>query len=210
MSSKSVLILLSHGTEEIEFATVYDVCVRAGLSPKSVFVGSSSQSAEDPHGVSSSTPEAPYAATLSRGLKVLPDLKLPDLAGGKKAFEFDAVVIPGGAEGAKTISENGDVQSLIAKYYADGKVVAAICAGVLAVKTSGIAKDSKLTSHPSVKDELSKDYRYSEDRIVISDNLITSRGPGTSLLFALSLVEKLLGPEKREEISGPMILSDKL
>lgn len=189
MSSKSVLILLSHGTEEIEFATVYDVCVRAGLSPQSVFVGSSSQSAEDPHGVSSSTPEAPYAATLSRGLKVLPDLKLPDLAGGKKAFEFDAVVIPGGAEGAKTISEHGDVQSLIAKYYADGKVVAAICAGVLAVKTSGIAKDSKLTSHPSVKDELSKGEHEERRRRTINRAVRTDGAFTTpSLSYRLSLL----------------------
>lgn len=54
------------------------------------------------------------------------------------------------------------------------------------------------------------DYRYSEDRVVVADNLITSRGPGTSFLFALTIVEKLLGQAKRDEIAGPMVLSDKL
>lgn len=71
-------------------------------------------------------------------------------------MEYDAVVVPGGGPGAKTISESQDVQKLLAKYYADGKVVATICAGTLAVKTSGIAKDSEVTSHPSVKEELDK------------------------------------------------------
>lgn len=57
---------------------------------------------------------------------------------------------------------------------------------------------------------LRPDYKYSEDRVVVSDKLITSRGPGTALLFALTIVEQLMGKEKRDEVAGPMVLSDKL
>ncbi|CAO1627644.1 unnamed protein product [Parajaminaea phylloscopi] len=196
--SKSVLIFLAHGTEELEFVATYDVLVRAGAKVTSVFVGSSSQQPSDPHGAE--------AAECTRGVRIVPDARLTDLAGGK-ALEYDAVVVPGGGPGSKTIAGNPDVQALLAKYYADGKVVAAICAGSLAIKESGIAQDSEITSHPSVKDELSKDYRYSEERVVVSDNLITSRGPGTAILFALTLVEKLFGKEKRDEVAEPMIVS---
>lgn len=146
-SAKCVLIFLAHGTEETEFVAVYDILVRAGAKVTSAFVGSSSQSTTDPHGAE--------AAECTRGVRIVPDLSLTDLAGGK-ALEYDAVVVPGGGPGSKTIAGNEDVQQLLAKYYADGKVVAAICAGSLAVKASGIAKDSEITSHPSVKDELSK------------------------------------------------------
>lgn len=146
--TKSALILIAHGTEELEFVATYDILVRGGIKTHSVFVGSSAQSTEAPHSHSEH-------AECSRGVKIIPDLRLPDLEKGK-ALEYDAIIIPGGAPGAKTISENSDVQALIAKFYADGKVVAAICAGSLAIKSSGIAKDTALTSHPSVKGELEK------------------------------------------------------
>jgi protein DJ-1 len=59
----------------------------------------------------------------------LPDLRLPDLAGGKALEEYDAIVVPGGNKGAEIISSNEDVTKLIAAFYAKGKVVACICAG---------------------------------------------------------------------------------
>lgn len=38
-------------------------------------------------------------------------------------------------------------------------------------------------------------YSYSENRVVVDDNVITSRGPGTTFLFALTIVEQLLNVE---------------
>lgn len=120
--------------------------------------------------------------------------------------EYDAIVVPGGAKGAEIISSNDDVVKLLSAFYGKGKIVACVCAGSLAAKAAGIGMDNAITSHPSVKSELEKDYRYQEDRVVIANNLITSRGPGTSFEFALALVEALVGKEKRDEIAGPMIL----
>lgn len=51
---------------------------------------------------------------------------------------------------------------------------------------------------------------YSEDRVVVDGKIITSRGPGTALLFSLTIVEALLGKVKREEIAGPMIVASSL
>lgn len=98
----SALILIAEGTEESEYTITYDVLVRAGVTVQSALVGSSSTSVD---------PEAPHSAeyvTCSRGVKIVPDLRLPDLAGGK-ALEYDAIVVPGGAKGAETISNNEDV-----------------------------------------------------------------------------------------------------
>lgn len=81
-----------------------------------------------------------------------------------------------------------------------------ICAGPLVAKAAKINFGKALTSHPSVKGEFS-DYDYKEERVVVSDNLITSRGPGTSFLFALTLVEHIVGKEKRDEIEPPMVLA---
>jgi protein DJ-1 len=177
--------------------------VRGGLKVQSAYVGSSAHTGEeDPHGT-------PFV-TCSRGVKIVPDLRLPDLAGGKALEEYDAIVVPGGAKGAEIISANEDVTKLLAAFYGKGKIVACICAGTLAAKAAGIGQDSAITSHPSVKAQLEKDYNYKEDRVVISENLITSRGPGTAFGFALAIVEALVGVEKRKEIEEPMILPSTL
>lgn len=119
----SALILIAEGTEEMEFTITYDILVRGGLEVKSAFVGSSVTGGEqNPHG------QADESVTCSRGVKIVPDLRLPDLAGGK-ALEFDAIVVPGGNKGAETISKNEDVTKLLGAFYAKGKIVACICAG---------------------------------------------------------------------------------
>lgn len=195
----SALLLIAEGTEESEYTIVYDVLVRGSVSVSSALVGSSSTSA-DP-----ANPHSAAYVTCSRGVKIVPDLRLPDLEGGK-ALEYDALIIPGGAKGAETISKNEDVTKLIAAMYGKGKIVGAICAGSLAIKQAGVGKDAAITSHPSVKAELDKEYTYKEDRTVVADNLVTSRGPGTAFEFALTLVEQLVGKDKRDEIEGPLIL----
>ena len=43
-------------------------------------------------------------------------------------------------------------------------------------------------------------------RVVVDGNLLTSKGPGTALEFALALVALLFGPRKAEEVAGPMVL----
>jgi protein DJ-1 len=45
---------------------------------------------------------------------------------------------------------------------------------------------------------------------VVDQNIITSRGPGTAILFALTIVEELCGEEKRDEVAGPMIVAETL
>lgn len=67
---------------------------------------------------------------------------------------FDLVVVPGGAEGAKTISQDGRVQNILQYHHQHGRYVGMICAGSLAAKAAKIALGSPLTSHPSVKAEL--------------------------------------------------------
>ncbi|KAK4047530.1 hypothetical protein OIV83_005317 [Microbotryomycetes sp. JL201] len=191
---KRVLILMADGSEEMETVIAYDIFVRASLTPTLVSVSpqfSPSQS-------------LPYV-TLSRGAKMIADTQFETLKPEHKD-DFDAVIIPGGAKGAERLSKDKGVQQLIRQFYDQGKLVGMICAGSLAAKTSGIAEGEKITSHPSVKAELEKHYRYSEERVVVSRNLVTSRGPGTAMEWALQIVAMLAGEAKRAEVAGPMIL----
>lgn len=72
---------------------------------------------------------------------------------------------------------------------------------------------AEVTSHPSVREDVEgKGWRYSEDRVVVDDGekIITSRGPGTALGWALRIVEVLAGRGKREEVGGAMVLAETL
>ena len=47
-----------------------------------------------------------------------------------------------------------------------------------------------------------------EQRVVVDGNLITSRGPGTALEFALAIVEQLYGSAKAKEVAEPMVVAN--
>ncbi|OMJ25729.1 Glutathione-independent glyoxalase DJ-1 [Smittium culicis] len=154
------IIFITDGTEEIEATVTIDVLRRAGIEV--LVCGVSEQ-------------RLPYY-TCSRLLKIVPDVVLDfDLI---NFDNFNAVIIPGGAEGAKTLSENDQVQRILADFYAQGKVVATICAGCLAIKTAKLhnKKGIKLmiTGHPSVRNALKDDFDFLSDRVVTDNHLITA------------------------------------
>ncbi|KAF2257223.1 DJ-1 [Trematosphaeria pertusa] len=193
------LILVADGSEEIEFVTPYDVLTRAGFDVKSAGVQLKNEG----------------YAHLSRNIRLLPDfptlLSLPH----QTAHEtHDILILPGGAPGARTFCATPAVLEMIVAFKNAGKHVAAICAGttalVAAQKKFGGDKGT-VTSHPSVRKECEAEgWAYSEERCVVDGRVVTSRGPGTAMLFALTIVELLCGKEKRDEVAGPMIVAETL
>jgi len=194
MTTKRALVLLADGTEEMEFVISVDVLRRAEISVTSAGVG---------------LKNGTYAEC-SRGVKILPDVEAEHIGISWDQDDFDAIIIPGGAGGAKILSENGLVQKLVSSFYEKQKIVAFICAGTLVAKAAGVPEGHKVTSHPSVKGQLQDVYRYSDDRVVVDQNVITSRGPGTAFLFALTIVEQLVGKQAVDKISPPLMLPREL
>ncbi|KAJ7615983.1 class I glutamine amidotransferase-like protein [Roridomyces roridus] len=190
----SAAILLADGTEEMEFTITYDTLVRAGVACNSAYV-------LDP----TDTGTLRNYATCSRGVRIMYDAVFQAEQFGP--YAYDALIIPGGAKGADTMSKNPAVQSLVRQFLKEDKIVGMICAGSLTALTSKLDRQP-LTSHPSVKAQLENDFVYSEDPVVVSNKLITSRGPGTTFLFALQLVESLCGVAKKEEVRAPMVFPD--
>ncbi|GAA5858460.1 hypothetical protein JCM8547_007316 [Rhodosporidiobolus lusitaniae] len=191
---KRVLILVADGSEEIEVFTAQDVFVRASLSP---CLASVSPQFSPSHSLSH--------ITLSRGAKILADTTFETVKEEHKN-DFDAVYVPGGAKGAERLAKDPDVQQLLWTFHEAGKLVACICAGSLAAKSAGIGLGGRITSHPSVKGDLEKHYDYSEERVCVDGNLVSSRGPGTALEHTLKVVEILLGKAKRDEVAEPMLV----
>ena len=67
-----------------------------------------------------------------------------------------------------------------------------------------MVQGKKATAFPAMCNKLS-DQSFIDSRVVVDGNLITSRGPGTSMEFALGMVEKFFGHPKALELAKVML-----
>ncbi|KAG4071648.1 hypothetical protein HA402_011802 [Bradysia odoriphaga] len=184
--SKKILAVISAGSEEMEFTITVDILRRAGVN---VTVG----------GLEGSDP-----VTCSRQVIIVPDKALSDVSTGS----FDGIFLPGGLGGAKNMCESKPLGELLKKLESEGKVIAAICAAPTALLAHSIGLGKSITSYPSLKDQLAGSYKYVDDQVVVQDGqLLTSRGPGTTMVFGLKLAEILVGMEKSQEVAKGMLLN---
>lgn len=184
--SKTALVILAPGSEEMEFVIAADVLRRAGV--KVTVAGLA--------GVD--------AVKCSRDVCIVPDTSLDIAKGGL----YDAIVLPGGLGGSQAMCESAELGALLKEQEAAGRIVAAICAAPTALLAHGIFSGKNLTSYPLVKNQLVDTYKYVDDQKVVQDgNLITSRGPGTAFDFGLKLAEVLAGADKAKEVAKGMLLA---
>ncbi|KAF2689506.1 DJ-1 [Lentithecium fluviatile CBS 122367] len=193
------LILVADGSEEIEFVTPYDVLTRAGFEVVSAGVQLENET----------------YAHMTRNIRIVPDRpSLLSLGHQTAHTNYDILILPGGGPGAKTFCSSQPVLEMIHNFRKEGKHVASICAATTALVASQKefgGEKVKVTSHPSVKGEVEGGgWTYSEERVVVDGRVVTSRGPGTAMLFSLTIVELLCGKEKRDEVQGPMITAETL
>jgi 4-methyl-5(b-hydroxyethyl)-thiazole monophosphate biosynthesis len=174
---KNVLVALAPGFEEIETITVVDILRRSGAR---VFMAGTVEGAIEG----------------SRGIKILADIPMETALSQK----WDLLVLPGGQPGTDNLQKDSRVIKIIKQINAENRLIAAICAAPLVLQSAGILNDNTITSHPSVEKKL-RAINYSQDRVVVDGNIITSRSPGTAMEFALKLVELLFGKDRMEVIN---------
>lgn len=178
---KRVLVPLAPGFEEVEALAVVDYLRRADIHVVTASVG------------------APNPITGRSRIRVMADIDL-DEALTEWGDAWDAVVIPGGGPGVERLLESEAVLGLLARRMEKGELVAAICAGPRVLAKAGLAAGTAVTSHPGARDELAARHDYREDAVVRAGAVITSRGPGTAVAFALALVAAIAGPEVAERV----------
>jgi len=177
------LVPLAQGCEELEAITLTDLLVRAGITVTTC--GLDAQ---------------PVIA--SRGITILPDTSIDKVMNET----FDLIVLPGGLPGADHLRDDAQLQTLIKRHAADNKYVAAICAAPKALAQAGLLTGKKATAYPGVLAALgNSSISISESAVEIDGKIITSRGPGTAMDFALCLIELLEGNNKRKEVSDQLV-----
>lgn len=176
----SVLVPLAQGCEELEAVTVVDLLRRAGIRV-----------------VTAGLDDQPVRA--SRGVVLIPDTTLGDALGQ----EFDMIVLPGGQPGATHLGQDERVTGLLQQMARAGKYTAAICAAPGVLAQCGLLEGRRATGFPGTLEAGNvPGLDYVDDPVVIDGKVITSRGPGTAMDFALQLIELLAGAGKRREVEA--------
>ncbi len=179
---KKAAVLLADGFEEIEGLTVVDILRRASIYVDTISV------TED------------YMIHGAHGINV----QTEDLFGEVDFAEFDMVVLPGGMPGTANLDRHAGAKRVVKEFAENGKYVAAICAAPSILGGLGLLKGKRAACYPSVEDKLSGAV-IMKTPVVLDGNIITSRGMGTALDFALTLVEVLAGKSKASEIAASVI-----
>lgn len=175
-----VLVPLAQGCEELEAVTIIDLLRRAGIEV-----------------VSAGLDNHPVKA--SRGVMLLPDTTLDEAL----KHEFDMIALPGGMPGMTHLKNDPRIIALLKKMAAAGKYTCAICAAPVVLAEAGLLSGKRATSYPGFLDKLSlPGVSYLNDAVVADGKVITSRGPGTAMDFALKLIETLVGKAKRDEVEA--------
>jgi DJ-1 family protein len=173
-----VLVPLAQGVEEMEAVTIIDLLRRSGMS---VVVAGELE-----------------IVTCAHGVKIIPDTIFYKLEKGRL---FDAIVLPGGSEGVHNLIQNEYISHFLRNHSENDKLLAAVCAAPLALAFHKVLQpDSAITSHPSAKNQLIG-YDYKDDDVVVSNNIITSRGAGTTISFVLKIIETLASKEVAEQVA---------
>ena len=179
-----VLVPLAPGFEELEAVTITDLLVRAGISVTTAGLDDT-------------------VVTASRGTRIIADSTLDAVSDEL----YDLIVLPGGLPGADNLKSDVRVQTLLKAHASSNKLVAAICAAPKALDHAGLLDNRNATSYPGVlEDTKNTSINISKEAVVVDDNIVTSRGPGTAIEFTLKLIELLEGEDTmvmvEEQLAG--------
>jgi 4-methyl-5(b-hydroxyethyl)-thiazole monophosphate biosynthesis len=175
-----VLVPLAPGCEELEAVTVIDLLRRAGIEV--VVAGL-----------------AAGPVTASRGVVLVPDTPLEAV----QDDPFDMLVLPGGMPGADHLDRDPRIHALLQRLSDSGSYAAAICAAPKVLAASGLLDGRSATSFPGFLEPFPQVQAVAAP-VVIDGKVITSRGPGTAMDFALTLIETLAGRETRERVEAQL------
>ena len=177
-----VLVPLAPGFEEIEAVTIIDILRRADIEVVTAALKD-------------------RTVTGSHAITVQADRLLDEVLND----DFDMVALPGGMPGSKTLREDPRVMKLLQRHAARGLRTAAICAAPSALAMAGVLDGRTATSFPGFLDAgVTSGLTISEAPVVVDGKIVTSRGVGTALDFALTLIAELKGQAKRAEIEGKL------
>ncbi|MFV0390693.1 MAG: DJ-1 family glyoxalase III [Paludibacteraceae bacterium] len=181
---KNVFIFLADGFEEIEAIAPIDILRRAEIDVTTVSI-SADKTVEGAHGV-----------------KILADKIFSEV----DCSTSDLLLLPGGGVGTQNLSQHTGLHALLQKQHEEGKLVAAICAAPSVLGKLGILEGKEAICYPGFEDKLTG-ATLSGNTVVKDGNIITGKGPGVAVPFALKIVEALKGKLIADEVAEALMIN---
>ena len=165
----SVIVPLAEGFEEIEGVTIIDVLRRAGIAVTSVFLKKN-----------------PVIG--SHAIAVTADKSIDDI----RSSDFDSIALPGGMPGSSNLKEDARVVGMVKDFAGSERITAALCAAPLVLGHAGVLAGRRATCFPGFEEQMTGAIAV-PDPVVRDGNIITGKGPGCAIPFALELVAAMAG-----------------
>lgn len=172
-------VFLADGFEEIEAITPIDILRRAGIEVITVSISSTNE------------------VSGKHNITVITDCLFTEA----DFTDNDLLLLPGGMPGTKNLEVHNGLKKLLLKQAEKGKKIAAICAAPSILGKIGLLEGEKATCYPGFEDQLLGAI-LSEEKVVESGNIITAKGAGVAIEFALKIVEVLKGKGIAEKIAA--------
>lgn len=177
-----VLVPLANGCEELEAITIIDLLRRANIEV-----------------ITASLEAAPVQG--AHNITITADTTLAAVM----EDSFDLLVLPGGLPGADYLNADPRIHQLIKRQAANDQYVAAICAAPKVLIDNGIVDERKLTAYPGALEATDTSrVEVTGSAVEVDNKIITSRGPGTAMDFALQLIETLLDKASRDQVEAAL------
>lgn len=178
----NVLIPLANGFEDIEAITVVDVLRRGGVQVVTASIHDTVE-VRSAHGVS---------------------LKADALFADVESEPYDAIVLPGGGEGTRNLKRCEALIRRLQQQHEEGGLLCAICAApTVLVAARVLDPAAQVTCYPSCQDELDREWVPAP--VVTDGKVITGQAPGSALLFALVVLQTLVGVPVAEDVAEGMV-----
>ena len=181
-----IYIFLADGFEDMEAIATRDVLLRGGVDVQTVSI------TEDPF------------VTSSHGITVSVDLTRDDYEDDQPAV----MIFPGGMPGTKNLAADKALMAQMRKCYANGGLVAAICAapGLVVSQLDDVA-GKRFTCFEGFQDPMiAKGAVFTPESAVVNGRLITGRGAGHAVNFGLAILEALKGKETADRVRAGLML----
>ncbi|MCK5288718.1 MAG: DJ-1/PfpI family protein [Candidatus Omnitrophica bacterium] len=181
--TKKALVILAEGFEEIEAVTSIDILRRSGVEVTIAGLNN-------------------LMIKGANGINIIADKIMEEITPN-----FDACILPGGLSGAKNLASSEKAKSLILDMNNQGKIIGAICASpAIVLAPWRILDNKKATCYTGMNKNFGSTTTFVEENVVVDGNIITSRGPATSLLFAFKIVEELTDKESSDKLKKSILL----
>ena len=180
---KKAIVFLANGFEEIEALGTIDILRRGGIEVKTVSI------TED------------TVVTGAHNVPVIADTTLDKVT----LNQADALILPGGMPGASNLNNSEVVKEALLQQYREGKIVAAICAAPMVLGGLGLLKGRNATCYPGFEPQLIG-ANVTGEAVEVSENVITGKGPGLVMNFALALVASIKSEAVAEEVAAGLLL----